>query len=286
MISYKGKSLLHRLAARFRKNEAFYKGLEFTGSNLKEKKWIFILGCYNSGTTLLNQILAEHPEISGLPDEGVMLSSKLIKPEDFGWRRMWWKCLDQIRKEQEVTPQTARKIKKHWSHFYGKEPYLLEKSISNVCRIPFLNQQFKPAYFIHIVRNGYAVSEGIQRKAEIIPGNEYENLKKYPLELCAQQWVESLKIFEQERGQLQNVLEISYEDLTENPDAILEGITKFLGLETFKEKISEKSFSVHEKSSAIKNMNSKSLNKLSPSDIKLINEVAEGCLKKYKYPIL
>ncbi len=286
MISYKGKSILHRLAARYRKNKLFYKGLEITGSQLKDKKWIFILGCYNSGTTLLNQILSEHPQIAGLPDEGVMLTSELLKPEDYGWRRMWSQCFDELKNDQETTSQTASKIKKHWSHFYEDKPYLVEKSISNVCRIPFLKEHFESAHFIHIVRNGYAVSEGIQRKAEIMSGNEYEALKKYPLEICAKQWVDSLTVFEKHKTSLKNVMEISYESFTEDPDKVLNDITSYLGLSNYNNKVSEKSFSVHEKSSAIKNMNARSISKLTAEEINIINEVASESLLKYNYQVL
>lgn len=286
MLSYKGKSILHRLAARLRKNKTFYKGLELTGNKLTNKNWVFILGCYNSGTTLLNQVLAEHPQISGLPDEGVMLTSELLKPEDYGWRRMWYKCYEFLGKDQKTSVQTSDRIKKHWSHFYKDKEYLVEKSISNVCRIPFLNQKFQPAYFIHIVRNGYAVSEGIQRKTEIMAGNQFEELNKYPLDICAKQWVESLSVFENEKGKLKNILEISYEDFTENPDAVLLKITSFLSVRPYKEKISEKYFAVHEKLSPIKNMNSRSLSKLSSEEIEIINNVASNYLKKYNYKVL
>ncbi|MCH4823803.1 sulfotransferase [Gramella lutea] len=286
MIKYKGKSILHRLASRNRTNKLFYKGLELSGNTLENKKWVFILGCYNSGTTLLNQILANHPQISGLPDEGVMLTSELLKPEDFGWRRMWSECYDQLKTGQDTTPKTAQKIKKHWSHFYKSKPYLVEKSISNVCRVSFLNEQFQPAYFIHIVRNGYAVSEGIQRKAKIISGNEYEKQEKYPIEVCAKQWVDTLDVFEKEKENLKNVFEITYEEFTEDPDRLMKEITTFLGLEGFNNKLSERSFSVHEKSSEIKNMNSRSLSKLSEVDIEKINSVASEHLKKYNYKVL
>lgn len=33
-------------------------------------KWLFVVGCYNSGTTLLAEMLSRHPNISGLPTEG------------------------------------------------------------------------------------------------------------------------------------------------------------------------------------------------------------------------
>src|SRR5688572_13607291 len=90
------KPFLVRIVTRFRGNPLLSAILNLKGRNLDSKKWVFILGCYNSGTTLLDQILSLHPEISGLKDEGVMLTDCLKRPEDFGWRRMWWKCEDQM----------------------------------------------------------------------------------------------------------------------------------------------------------------------------------------------
>ena len=34
------------------------------------EKWLFVVGCYNSGTTLIADALADHPQIAALPDEG------------------------------------------------------------------------------------------------------------------------------------------------------------------------------------------------------------------------
>jgi len=98
--------------------------------------------------------------------------------------------------------------------------------------------------------------------------------------------VDSLDVFEKEKDSLKNVLEISYEDFTEKPDAILSEITSFLGVKPFQESISEKSFSVHEKSSSIKNMNSRSLSKLSEQEIQTINKIAGISLQKYNYQVL
>ncbi len=80
------EELKHKVTTRLRKNVIFSKMLRFSGTEIENKKWVFIIGCYNSGTTLLNEILASHPKISGLPDEGVMLTDQLVKPEDFNWR--------------------------------------------------------------------------------------------------------------------------------------------------------------------------------------------------------
>ena len=71
---------LHKVTARLRHNKIWSEILSRTGKRLKNKNWIFITGCYNSGTTLLNQILSTHSRISGLPDEGVMLTDQLVRP--------------------------------------------------------------------------------------------------------------------------------------------------------------------------------------------------------------
>lgn len=279
-------TLKHKITARFRKNPAFSFLLEATGNKLNSKKWIFILGCYNSGTTLLNQILADHPSISGLPDEGVMLTDKLKKPEDFGWRRMWYKCEKEMSSFNGDKSKISTGIKKHWSHFYDDTEFLVEKSIPNACRIPFFEEDFQPAYFIHIVRNGYAVAEGIRRKAAIMKANPFYGEKHYPIDLCARQWTRHLEVVEEQKKNLTNYLEISYESFSEDPVGVMKEITKFLNIKDYQENYFENSFSVHEKDSEIRNMNLNSFNRLSNREIKTISNIAGEYLRKYGYEIM
>ena len=70
---------LQRLAARL-------------ASAAQPTRWVFIIGCYNSGTTLLARLLERHSEIQTLPGEGVVFSDVLTRPEEFGWPRLWFKC--------------------------------------------------------------------------------------------------------------------------------------------------------------------------------------------------
>jgi len=51
------------------------------------KSYLFVVGCYNSGTTLLADMLTQHPEISPLPTEGSALTDALPRPEDLVSRR-------------------------------------------------------------------------------------------------------------------------------------------------------------------------------------------------------
>lgn len=278
---------LHKVTARLKYNPVWAEILNKTGNTLENKRWIFITGCYNSGTTLLDQILATHPEISGLPDEGVMLTDQLVRPEDFGWRRLWSECENEMESSTRNQQKNAVRIKKHWSHFYDSEKdYLLEKSISNTTRLDFFNENFRPAWFIHIVRNGYAVAEGIHRKAEVMEGNPFIQEGKYPYPLCAKQWVRSLQVFEEHKKKLQNVIEVKYEELAENPSEVVNGILKTMGLKKFPEDYFDKSFTIHEKNSKIKNMNTSSFKRLEAKDVKAINEVAGRYLNTYGYKLL
>ena len=261
--------------------------LDLTGRNLYNKKWVFVIGCYNSGTTLLEQVLSTHPAMSTLHDEGVVLTDKLRRPEDFAWRRMWHACEEEMKIDEAEAPKVARRVQRQWSHFYNlKKPVLLEKSIANTTRIEFFSQHFENVYFIHLVRNGYAVAEGIHRKAEIMEGNpSFKPGERYPIDFCAQQWARSLELVEQTKAKAQHFLEITYENFTEKPDEVLRQITDFVGVAPFEGSFKEDVFSVHNVESSIRNMNDRSIKKLSAHDIALVNKVAAPQLKQWGYLI-
>lgn len=279
------KSIAVRFVTRFKSNPVLANVLAATGNALPNHSWIFIVGCYNSGTTLLEKILSMHPQISGLNEEGVMLTNQLKRPEDFGWRRMWWKCENELQVPEQSAKKIALTVKRQWSHFYDtQKSFLVEKSISNTARMPFLEANFQPAYFIHIVRNGYAVAEGISRKAMVMEGNPYADAKRYPVELCVTQWKRSLQIVEENKHRVKNFMEVRYEDLTENTDVVLERICTFLGAVPFGMSMEEKAVNVHGQKQMINNMNAESMERLLPREIKQIEQVAGDYLRKYNYP--
>jgi len=249
----------------------------------KPKKWVFIVGCYNSGTSLLRNILASHEDISGIPTEGAFFTEVLKIPEEFGWIRMWHKVKDQIAVKDDTL---ADKVKKDWSVFLNKSKKIyLEKSIVNSLNIEWLNKNFKNSHFIFLVRNGFSVSEGIQRKVQNTENWEKKFTNKdgtYPIELCAEQWVENNKIIEGQLKNIEKVYRLKYEDFTENPQKYLSEIFKFIGVKTDKE-FYNKSWYTHGVKSKIKNMNKKSFKNLNNTQIKKIKEIAVEYLKKYDY---
>lgn len=247
--------------------------------------WVFIVGCYNSGTTLLNEILGQHPEIAILPDEGVWLTNILSKPEDYSWGRLWCGCKDQIYLDENSTGVNVDRLKAEWCFWYGKDKKVfLEKSIANSARTRFLQKNFENAHFIWIIRNGYAVAEGIRRKAygkKTLP-LQYKK-SGYPIELCAWQWVENNRVIEEDSEHIRNIKQIFYEDLVSDPEAIVEDILNFLPVEDKSSPSLNRVWKILGVESPIKNMNQKNIEQLSLRDIQAINEVAEPMLRRYGY---
>ncbi len=255
-----------------------------TGRPLRPEKWVFVVGCYNSGTTLLANLLEAHPAISGLAREGVELTDALRRPELAGWPRMWSQCEDWVcMRPEEATAERAERIKRQWSHHTEDSGLIIEKSIANMTRLEFLAEHFQPAYFIHIVRNGYAVSEGIMRRAHPLEWGRTEFGETYPPELCAGQWQHSYERFQESRDKLENVLELCYESLTEHPADNLAGISEFLQIAPFDPALIEREWSFREINASIQNMNDRSISALSRDEADAIEAAAGPLLDQLGY---
>ena len=81
----------------------------------KPDKWVFPVGCYNSGTTITQTLLAAHPDISSLPKEGARFTSMLPAPEDLGWVRMWVRCREYMEMGSATDPRKASRIRRDWA---------------------------------------------------------------------------------------------------------------------------------------------------------------------------
>jgi hypothetical protein len=254
------------------------------GKPLAPRKWLFVVGCYNSGTTLLSRLLLGHPQIKGLTEEGMFLTDRLDMPENHGWTRMWSKCEDAIRaRDAAMTDADYDAIRRQWGFWEkGEVDVYLEKSIPNVLRMQALQRQFAPACFVHIVRNGYAVAEGIQRKAQMkrFPNREHPDF--YPIELCAEQWRRSLEVVDAARGGLRDFMEITYEDLCADPAKTLGAVEDFIGIARGGVDV-DGEFTIHKTKSSVQNMNARSISKLSAADRAAIDATCGDALAARGY---
>ncbi len=237
-------------------------------------KWIFIIGCYNSGTTLLNSILGLHPMIGSMTKEGQEYTTELPKPKDFGIPRMWaFKPELFYLNENSINKIKISKIKRQWAIGFNdsQKPLLVEKTITHCARMRWLQKHFKNSYFICIVRNGYAVAEGIKRKAG------------YPIDQSIYQWKYANEVMLKDMPYLKNKILINYENLTEDTLTTLKKITDFLDIPSFEKSILKRSFTVQKENRKIKNLNYRSFQNLSEAEFETINNVAADLLKQFGY---
>ncbi|MDC0661942.1 sulfotransferase family protein [Marinobacter sp. SS21] len=248
----------------------------------KPEKWLFVVGCYNSGTTLLAKLLAQHPDISGMPTEGHFITDQFVKDYQIGLPRMWVDREDLFRLDENDQGPDVIRLKKEWGMRLNRsKPVLLEKSPPNTARTLWLQENFENAYFIAIVRNGYAVAEGISRKADP------KHLKEgWPIEKAAWQWARSNQVLREDAQKLKHIIWITYEELASDPQATLNKLSGFLGISSFPESVSGTEFAVHERQGRVTDLNQVSISNLTPEQFDKINQVAGEEIERFGYPLI
>jgi hypothetical protein len=245
----------------------------------KPKKWVFIVGCYNSGTTLLAELMGRHPDISAMPTEGHFVTDQFVKDFDIGLPRMWVDREDLFRLTESDSGPDVIRIKKEWGMRLDlSKPVLLEKSPPNSARTRWLQKHFENAHFIGLVRNGYAVAEGISRK-----GNPKHIKDGWPIDRSARQWARGNEVLDQDSEYLKHFTWVKYEDLTGNPQSALDQLAEFLGLQPFPALPEDEAFRIHERKDSVKDLNAVSIEKLTAEQIDTINAIAGDCLERFGY---
>lgn len=202
----------------------------------RPKGFVVVTGCYNSGTTLLYRILQMHPAVSGIPPlaEGDVFVREFTKAENYGWRRMWHRCEDQVRRTG-CHPRLARSVLRQWRWWISPDMYFAEKSVCDMLRLDFFRQSFSalgiPPKFVLIVRHPLPVVEGILRRASpmSVVAAEFKG-EGYPPEMALEQWKASARITV-EQMKYSDVYVIRYEDLCNSPKETLEQLFQKLGLQ-------------------------------------------------------
>ena len=113
-------------------------------SNLKDKNFIFLAGHHRSGTSLLHEIIREHPLVSGFSqtgapeDEGQHLQTIYNPAKAHGGpgKYIFDKRSYINEHHQLATEKSAKAILEQWKPYYDTScSYLIEKSPPNLIRI-------------------------------------------------------------------------------------------------------------------------------------------------------
>jgi hypothetical protein len=247
-------------------------------------KWVFVVGCYNSGTELLTHLLGAHAAIAALPEEGQFLTDQFPADYELGLPRMWALREELFRLNENDAGPDVKRLKKEWlMRLDRSRPVFLEKSPPNAARTRWLQRHFENAHFIGVVRNGYAVAEGIRRKAE--PRHLREG---WPLDLCARQWNRSNELLLEDSAHLRNLVWVRYEDLTADPARELGRIFEFLDIDrgTSERFDPGRAWSVHERHEPIRDLNAENIQRLAQEELQVVTREARPMLLHFGYPLL
>ena len=266
---------LHDLRWKVRSDESISRWMD-ERLQLDDDYWLFVLGLNNSGTSIFHRVLASHPRVRRLPEEGQALTTVFPRGNQYGVARAWTKRLDVYRLTEDDDPAPARRAMYDWLYYYEPRPgILLEKSPPDAIRGRWLQRNFRPSRFIAVVRHPYAVAEGIRRRTGL------------PIEQAARHWLVGNELLLDDVEHLDRALTIRYEDFCERPGEQLELMQSFLELrEPFDQELLNQPLRVHNidgQAQPLGNMNAKSIERLSQDEIAAIDRVTAPLRERLGY---
>ena len=220
----------------------------------KKNKYLFILSPPFSGSTLVNQIISSSKNVSCNNNIGTREGQNLPEVKKIMFEEKRW---------EEKNKLPWDKIKKIWrSYWYLKKPILLDKSIPNIMRVDQLKEFFYPNHFICIVRNPYAICEGVMRRSN------------QSAEVAAMFTIKCLKYQMKNINLHKDIFLLSYEDLCDNTTITINKIKKQID-ELYDINPNQK-FKAHnfktKKSMRITNLNDEKIKKIKKKDLVVINK--------------
>lgn len=247
------------------------------------QQWVFLVGCYNSGTTILRDILEAHPQISTLPFEGVRLTSAFPDLENADWPRMMYRFRDDWALPD--TDDIARRAKRDWAPWWDRRAKVfLEKSIDHTTRVDWLARHFGNVAFVAITRNGLAVCEGVLRRSHPRGSAIDEVGEAYPPKMVAQQWVAFEEVLEANLLPDRDV-HLRYEGLMADPVAHLRRVFETLGLDVPKMEFADGVLTVVDRQYLLEDQDALSIARLAADTREILAREMAPMLSKRGYEV-
>lgn len=200
-----------------------------------------MVGCCNSGTSILWHALRRHKELDGPETEGQDLEG-LPKCMKHFLGRETFRMFAHPRfglayhlTEEHYDEAVATRLIDVYARRCEMGKRLIEKSPANSMRTRFLQRVFPDAYFVMIVRNAFAVAEGIVRKRLYDPERPHMAGLQTTIREAAEQWSHANRILLEDRSLLRRSILVKYEDLVIHTRDTMHSILRSceLGLDGF-----------------------------------------------------
>lgn len=222
---------------------------------------LFLLVPNNSGSSILHDILATSKEVAVLPAEGQFCENFV------GPIAATFKVAHFFTEKEKIFRNNKNYewsvIKRQWNYHWKKNnsnaKIKLQKSPPDILRPDLLQQHFENVKFIIMIRNPYAMVEGILRANS-----------NATVEQAARHAVRCLEIQLENSEKYLTDMVLRYEDFTNDPTTSINSIMDYLNITDIKH---NQIFNVKGYTSSIKNMNDIQIKKLTDSQIKNINKI-------------
>jgi hypothetical protein len=186
-----------------------------------------VFGCARSGTSILGELVAAHPDVKYVFEAHHVWPQ--VAADATGSHRLTAK---------HATTNVGQSIRRWIDEHGGEARLFVEKNPRNALRIPFVRAILPEAKLVHVVRDGRDVA------CSMVPGcggAEWRHLKppswgeifhraQGPVR-CAMIWKEVVEIALADLAEVPH-LQIRYEDLVREPCATTAALMRFLGLDT------------------------------------------------------
>ncbi len=192
-----------------------------------EPDFVFIGGAGRSGTTLFRSMLSAHPRFWCGPE--LKLVSAIC-----GLRDQWLGNMGSDLREAGVTGQVlddaVRAFISSLLRGTAQGERIAEKTPHNLLHMQSLGRMFPQARFIHVVRDGRAVSASLVKQAWLDPSTGGPVWYCSDLENASRYWAQVVSVVRQQsRAVPGRILEIRYEDLVTNSELTMRRVLAFLG---------------------------------------------------------
>jgi sulfotransferase family protein len=184
-----------------------------------------IIGCARSGTSILGELVASHPDVEYIFEPHDIWESAGFGPD--GCHRLT---------AEHATPEVISHIRDWFHRQQADMPLIVDKTPRNTLRVPFVRAVFPEAKIIHIIRDGRDVACSLMPG---IGGEDWMHLKPPSwrkllsnhsgIERCALAWKEVMEIALDDLSEVPH-LEVRYEQLLSQPQEISRRLLGYLGL--------------------------------------------------------
>ena len=213
--------------------------------------FVFVVGCPRSGTTLLQRMLDNHPQLTVANDTHFITraAKRVLRKEPqplmtselldavISYRRFYRMGLDEaeVIKAAEDCPSYAEFVGRLYTlRGQRKQKMLSGEKTPDYCRqIPVLHELFPAARFVHIIRDGRNTALSTLNWVSTPKGpGKWSLWNEDPVGACALWWRWQAGTGQRDGGLLGSkvYLRVKYEELVANPEKELKTIALFLGI--------------------------------------------------------